>query len=284
MEERYQKRGYLLEDFRLFHLQGAQGTDVDFHYHEFHKLLLLCSGSGGYVAAGRRYLLQAGDIVLVGSHCVHRPEFDPDHPYERVILYLSPEFLQRLSTADCQLQDLFSGERGHVLRLPEARRGPLFALAAELEQELARDAYGRVLLCSSLLVRLLVELARLRRSQPQPLPAPLEPSDGRMVEILRYLDGHLTEEVTVDSLAERFYISKYHLMRRFRRETGTTIHGYLTDRRLLLARDWIAHGMSATEACFSCGFHSYSSFSRAYGKRFGATPTGRARALEEGFE
>lgn len=284
MEARYEKRGYLLEDFRLFHLRGAQGTDVDFHYHEFHKLLLLQSGSGGYTVNGQRYLLQPGDIVLVGSHCVHRPEFGPGQPYERVILYLSPEFLQRHSVEDCQLQGLFSGERGHVLRLPEDQRAPLFALAAELEQELARDSYGRVILSASLLLRLLVELGRRLLQQPLPLPVPLQPGDGRMAEILRYLDSHLTEELSIDHLAERFYISKYHLMRRFRRETGSTIHGYLTDRRLQLARDWIAGGMSATEACFGCGFRSYSSFTRAYGKRFGTTPTGRAPALEETFE
>ena len=101
------------------------------------------------------------------------------------------------------------------------------------------------------------------------------------------MDGHLTEEVRIDQLAERFYISKFHMMRRFREETGTTVHTYLSDRRLMLARDLIAQGMAATDACFRSGFRSYSSFSRAYGKLFGTTPTGRAdmpSAAEELYE
>ena len=61
------------------------------------------------------------------------------------------------------------------------------------------------------------------------------------------------------------------MMRRFREETGTSIHNYLSDKRLLAARDLIQSGLSATDACFRCGFRSYSAFSRAYG----ATPTGR---------
>ena len=61
------KRGYLLEDFRLFHLRGAQGVKAEYHYHEFCKLLLLVSGRGGYVVDGQRYLLQPGDVVLIGA-------------------------------------------------------------------------------------------------------------------------------------------------------------------------------------------------------------------------
>ena len=53
-----------------------------------------------------------------------------------------------------------------------------------------------------------------------------------------------------------------------------------------MARELIAGGMSATQACFQVGFGSYSSFTRAYGKRFGATPTGRhtAQKQEETYE
>ena len=41
------------------------------------------------------------------------------------------------------------------------------------------------------------------------------------------------------------------------------------------AEEWINSGMSATEACYRSGFRSYSSFTRAYGKYYGTTPTGR---------
>jgi AraC-like DNA-binding protein len=55
----------------------------------------------------------------------------------------------------------------------------------------------------------------------------------------------------------------------------------------MLARDLISQGEPATEVCFRCGCGSYSTFSRAYGKFFGTTPTGRtlsASAMEETFE
>ena len=107
------------------------------------------------------------------------------------------------------------------------------------------------------------------------------------MDIIHYLDEHLTEEINIDDLAEKFYISRFHMMRRFREETGTTIHSYLSDHRLMLARDLIGQGEAATEVCFKCGFGSYSSFSRAYSKFFGTTPTGRmlsSAVMDETYE
>ena len=276
METGYEKRGYLLDDFRLFHLKDREGTNIDYHYHEFCKLLMLRSGSGGYTVDGQRYSLDTGDIVLIGSGCVHRPEFEHGSLYERVIIYISPEFLQQQSIPDCPLLDIFNGEHGHVLHLHQP--DILWNLSDALEQELAKDEYGRVILSNGLLLRLLIEIARGMQNPQTTFAKPIVPSDSRILEILRYIDAHLTEELSIDILAEEFFISKFHMMRLFKQETGRSIHDYLQERRLLFARDLIRQGVSATDSCFQSGFRSYSSFTRAYAKHFGTTPTGRKGA------
>jgi len=281
----YEKRGYLLENFRLFHLHSQSGTRVDYHYHEFCKLLLLISGRGGYVVDGQRYLLQPGDVVLIGSRSAHRPELEEDSAYERIIIYIDPDFLQQSSTADCDLLELFSAQNGHVLRLRETERKKVFALAGALEKELSGGEYGRLILCSGALLRLLVEIGRSQRQEGSLNPSPVTPDDPRVVEWMAYLDRHLSDDLDMDSLAERFFISKYHMMRLFRAQTGFTIHTYLLQRRLLAARQLIERGMLATEACYRSGFRSYSSFTRAYSKHFGSTPTGRySQHQNEGIE
>ena len=55
MNGEYQKRGYLLEAFRLFHMRDIPKEKVDYHYHEFYKLLIVLSGTGGYWIDGERY-------------------------------------------------------------------------------------------------------------------------------------------------------------------------------------------------------------------------------------
>ena len=271
----YEKRGYLLENFRLFHLHSPTGASVEYHYHEFCKVLLLISGRGGYVVEGQRYLLQPGDVVLIGSRCAHRPELEQDASYERVIIYIDPEFLESASSEGCDLLELFSANRGQVLRLREAERKKIFLLSAALEKELSAEEYGCQILSNGALLRLLVEIGRAQRREDSLNPAPVTPNDPRVQEWMGYLDRHLAEDLDMDALAEHFYISKFHMMRLFKAETGFTIHTYLLQRRLLAARQLIERGMLATEACYRSGFRSYSSFTRAFSKHFGSTPTGR---------
>ena len=274
----HSKRGYLLENFRLFHLKSKSGTQTEYHYHEFCKVLLLVQGSGGYFVDGQRYLLQSGDIVLLDAHSIHRPELDADSPYERIILYISPEYLRRQSTAECHLQSVFSGEKGHVLRLPEEQRQKIFRIAARLERDLAGEAFGREILSNADLLQLLVEIGRNRERPESSAPSPVIPKDKRIAEILSYIDDHLSEDLDAQIIAKAFFISKYHMMRLFRRETGTTVHLYITQKRLVKARELMDSGMRATEACYRCGWRSYSSFTRAYNKHLGTTPTGRLDA------
>ena len=286
MSEKYAKKGYLLEDFRLFHLKDKGETKVDYHYHEFYKLLFFVSGKGGYFVEGKRYSLTPGDIILIGKQCVHRPEFESGIACERIILYISPEFLSRESSSSCQLADCFSKEYDHVLRPNEKIRKTLLSIVSNIEQELSSNRYGREIVSTGMLLKLLVEIARSIFHKEVQKPAPMLPKSKRMLDIMHYLDSHLTEDINIDTLAEKFYISRFHMMRRFREETGTTIHSYISDHRLMLARDLISQGIPATEVCFQCGFGSYSSFSRAYGKFFGTTPTGRniSSVMEETYE
>ena len=57
----YEKRGYLKEDFRLFHLADNNLGPMDYHYHTFHKIIILLAGRTGYAIEGERYTLQPGD-------------------------------------------------------------------------------------------------------------------------------------------------------------------------------------------------------------------------------
>ena len=224
---------------------------------------------------------------MIGNGQIHRPEFAKGLEYERIIFYISPEFLKRQSTEDCNLEALFDGTYGHVLRLEERRSQKVFALAEVLEEELKKDSFGKSILANSLLLQLLVKIGRYREKgilQAADRPAI---SDERIRRMLTFIENHLSEELSVEDLAEQFFISKYHMMRLFHQETGFTVHSYLSHRRLLYARELMNGGMRATEACYRCGFRSYSSFTRSYGKYFGTTPTGRlgdAGKGEAGYE
>lgn len=67
----YEARGYLKEPFRLFHLADGQRERIEYHYHTFHKIIILLAGKAGYAIEGERYDLTPGDFVLVGRGSIH---------------------------------------------------------------------------------------------------------------------------------------------------------------------------------------------------------------------
>lgn len=273
-EWNYEKRGYLLEDFRLFHLKSALKEDTAFHYHEFHKLVFFLSGKGNYIVEGRSYALKPYDIVLVQRGAIHKAEIASDETYERIILYISPEFLKCQSSEASSLDLCFQNtarKKSFVLRPDYDRREALLRLLFALEAAGQSAEYAHDLLARSLIIQLMVELSRGVQTEGYRYTSAVN-SGEKTADILEYIHEHLTEEISIDRLAEQFYLSKYYMMRLFRERTGFTIHAYLTDKRLRLARELIAQGMTASEACYQCGYHDYSAFSRAYKKRFAVSP------------
>ena len=267
----YEKRGYLNEDFRLFHIADSDLGPMAYHYHTFHKIIFLLAGRTGYAVEGERYALQPGDFVLVGRGSIHRPEAEQGVFYERMVLYISPEYLARISTPDCDLNSCFTRAQAdfrYVYRSGMDDR--LKTLLQQLELSLTDDEFGAGLLRSTLFTQLMLEVCRISiRSRSISASS----GDAKIISILQYLNLHLTEPLSIDDLASRFYISKYHMMRRFREETGYTVHSYLAEKRLLLARQLLKDGAAVTDVCEQVGYQDYSTFARAYRRMFGNSPS-----------
>ena len=129
-------QGYLLEDFRLFHLKDQTSRTYSFHHHDFLKIMILLSGNVTYVVEGRSYPLIPWDIVLVDRGQVHRPVVDTAQPYERILLYLSPSFLEKYSTKEASLTKCFETAQyrhSQVLRLSHETLAPIKVLLQKLE-------------------------------------------------------------------------------------------------------------------------------------------------------
>ena len=89
------KRGYLDQGFRLFHLKDTLAQKLQPHYHEFDKIILPLGGGVTYVVEGVAYFLKPWDMLLVQHNLIHRVAIDPDAPYERIVTTNSVSFLFR---------------------------------------------------------------------------------------------------------------------------------------------------------------------------------------------
>ena len=97
-------------------------------------------------------------------------------------------------------------------------------------------------------------------------------SDAKIDEILRYINGNLTADLSVDELGQRFYLSRSWLMHRFKSITGCPIHQYVLQKRLILAAQLLREGESVGEAAQRSGFTDYSAFLRAFRRAYGVSP------------
>ena len=149
--DRADKRGYLKEKFRLFHLKDRDSGEISYHYHEFHKLILFQGGELTYRVEGRSYEMQVGDLLLVPAHAIHQPVIGTALPCERTILWLQPEGLERRGLELC-----FRRCREENAYLPERDRydrDRLLELLRALEVSEAEDAFGREALSEALFPR-----------------------------------------------------------------------------------------------------------------------------------
>lgn len=281
LEPEYEKRGYLNQNFRIFHPQDRKQRDFPYHYHDFYKILLILKGDVTYSIEGKSYDLAPFDIVLINAGEVHRPVIRSSRPYERIILYISPEFLTSYRQENCDLGLCFSRaqqEQSNVLRMPSLKNSKLFSVLEELESSFLDTDYAGNLYREVLFLEFMIQLNRSTLHDALHFMETSEANE-KILSILSYIGEHLTEELSIDSLAEKFYTNRYYLMHSFKKETGYTIGSYLAIKRLRLARELILAGIPATRACFECGFQNYSTFYRAYKKHYGQAPTRGGGAL-----
>ena len=265
-----EKTGYLKEDFRLFHINDQTKKDFSYHYHDFHKIIVFISGKVTYHIEGKAYHLKPRDILLVSQGAIHKPEINPSVPYERYIFWIRDTLsCQELNTCFQKAND----RSFNLVRADSALQERLKDLLPEIEQTLQNEHFGDPVLRDALFTQFMIYINRIFLRTSSSPDKKAYSSDTQVEQLLKYINRNLSENLSIDQLAERFFLSKYHMMRKFKNETGYTIHNYITSKRLLMARSLISQGIPVIKAAQASGFHDYTTFVRAYKKQFGKAPS-----------
>ena len=270
----YLQKGYLNSEFRLFHLTDQETREVKYHYHDFDKITIFIKGHVTYTIEGKSYELSPYDIVLVRHNDIHRLVVDNSQIYERIIVYISPNFMNAYKTDSYDLSYCFQKaeeEHSNVLRIPSLKNSSLFQSITRLEKSFSDDGYASDLYRQVLFLEFMIHLNRAARKNRLEF-IDTDNCNTKILDILQYINENLNHDLNIDILSDHFYISKYYMMRLFKQETGYTLGHYISQKRLLLAKELILTGVSGTQACFDCGFKDYSTFSRAYKKFFHESP------------
>ena len=269
-KKQYSREGYLLENYRYFHLRDTAGQERDFHFHEFDKLVMLLSGRVDYLVEEQSYALRPWEVLLVKHHAIHKALIDRTVPYERIIIYLDRQYFDRAMPGAGLLDCFDTADRSgrHLLVPDEEQREALAGTLAAFEQAREDERFGAQAMRDTLMMQILIQVGRMGAVAPESAG----PEDPKIRTVLSYINEHLSEELTVERLAEQIYLSRYHFMRLFKAQTGSSVHAYVRQKRLLTAARLIREGVPANKAAADSGFGDYSAFHRAFKESFGISP------------
>ena len=269
--------------FEIFHYSDAKFEGVPVHQHDFYEVYFFISGNVEYSVEGKSYHLESGDVLLINPLELHQPRISPhQNDYERIVLWINKNYLADLCTNGISLTRCFDNSNpnhSNLLRLSLTERELMYSRLIELLKENSGDEYAGELACQAILTRFLVELNRLNFRR-EGSPAPQKKTSPLISSVLDYINIHYCEKLSLEKIAEEFFVSKYYLSHAFNVAVGTSPHRYITLKRLIHAKQMMSSGIKPTTAAANCGFNDYAGFYRAFYAEYGITPAEYMKAAK----
>lgn len=264
----------IASDYEIYRYRSTYMNEVELHHHDFYEVYLLLRGRVEYIVENQIYRMRPGDWMVTSPLELHQARIATDaDAYERFVLWISRSYLDRLSTPRTSLTRCFDTSvenHTNLLRLPGSTGAQMRSIIERISALQSNKEYGSDLLAQGALVELMIGLNRAAEERGDNRPA--GSSDQVVDAVLHYINEHYSETLTLDQLAEKFFISKYHLLRKFDAQVGTTVHRYILQKRLLNAKQLLAGGVPPNEVCQYCGFGDYANFYRAFKAEYNQTP------------
>lgn len=276
MKDINNKVGYLNDNFKIFHIRDKKDIKFEYHHHDFSKIVILIDGDLTYYIEGKAYILKPWDILFVNKNEIHKPVVNPDRYYERIVIWLNPDFMAKYAQGNNDLLKCFEvaiKNNYNLLRLNMKSIEIIKNLIQDIQNCNNSNEFGSEILKESLFVQLMVLMNRLFLNSDKNRDIEDIQYDKTIEGVLNYINSNLENDLSIDTIASEFFISKYYLMRKFKNQIGSSIHNYVVQKRLILARSLISDGLSMSSVCSRCGFNDYSSFVRAFKKVYGVSPS-----------
>lgn len=242
------------------------------HFHYQYELLLCVAGSAEFVISGRSYRIVPGSMLFMSNlenHCIA----SYTRGYERYTLRFSNE-LAALCLRDHLLLSIFKQRPADFCHLYQCT-GPAFAASLaqirRMEQEYDRQKpYWAQMIASELMAM----LVSLYRSNPERFPGSRSPEHQSLIfQVQNYIELNVGQDLSLEGVAGKFYVSKYHLSHCFTQITGYSFREFVITARISKAKDLLLTTREEVSAIGrAVGFSNASSFIRTFKSREGVSP------------
>lgn len=244
-------------------IEGVNDNMSQSHYHDYFELYYLEKGDRYHVVRDEVYHMDTRECMLFPPYAMHRSFGEENVTFRRIVLYFRKEQVvsERLLSALRETKGIYRIEMkaGHLVH--------------KYMEEILAEEENPTEFCSERLHTILNMLLLTLVKQKVETAAPEE--TGRMSRIIDFIHTHYNEELAIEELAQRFYISPYYLCREFKKYTNRTIVQYVNITRVMNAqRMFMETDKNVTEVGKMTGFSNITHFNRVFKGVTGMTPSG----------
>ncbi len=261
--------------FRITHTKNEEGPYYTIpwnHYEDSLCVTCLISGGGICTIDGNECVLSAGSILLFSADKSRHYQFEEKGPHERISFYISDALL-------CSLAD-----REGFLQLAQKTSAVGTALGPEdydikkatlILDKVKTVFHGKEEEKEAKLLELMLQMITIIQDAADHALRPLElqPQDEIIKAICKYIEEHISEDLSYKKLQKLFYVSRYHLGTKFPQQTGKSLTKYVIFKRLISVCNLVRDGMGIEEAAYRSGFNTYSNFYKEFIQTFGTSPS-----------
>ena len=230
------------------------------HSHNYYEILLLVEGDVTYTLENRSCVLKPFDLILIKPQEYHYLQFNNSNRYERYLI-------QFRSTAIApQILDLIKSMESFY----SLQGTPIISLFKKIDLY-QNTFHGDTL--ELLSVTTLTEIIILLSSYFKDSTNEPDIVSNALDSILKYISNNLHNDLSVESLCKKFFMSKSKLFDLFKKTLKTTPMKYITTKRIAKAQELLSCDTKPSEVYLQCGYKDYSTFYRAFVKEVGHSPS-----------
>lgn len=264
----------LSKDFELYYYSDRELERVESHTHDYYEFYFFLEGNVELVIDGTAYKPGYGDVILIPPGTMHQVKvLNQEKEYRRFVFWIRRTFMEQLterSEAYGYLNSLAEMKKQFIFKNDLMAASHIQFQIMQLIEEMQSERFGKEEKIPICVQELLLHLNRMVYEKNHP-EKPKETKSLYQI-LVSYIEANLEKDLTLEELADEFFVSKYHIAYVFKEKMGMSLHQYIIKKRLEACREAMRGGETITTIYKAYGFKDYSAFYRAFKKEYGMTP------------